>query len=118
MSCGYSCARWPSPLASVLRCIALPEAVTDCSLNSLQLKLIKIGARILRHARAISFQPAEAAVTGPMVRDMFAAIRQPRAPPSSTWPRSRTKPNESAKTAPSEVLNSVVAKPGRCVLKA
>jgi hypothetical protein len=38
------------------------------SLTSLQLKLIKIGARVIRHARAITFQLAEVAVTGPMVR--------------------------------------------------
>jgi hypothetical protein len=34
-----------------LRCIELPEAMADWSLTSLQLKLIKIGARVVRHAR-------------------------------------------------------------------
>ena len=48
----------------------------------LQLKLIKIGARIVRHARAITFQLAEVAVTGPMVRAILAAIQRLRAPPS------------------------------------
>ena len=62
-------------LATFLRCIELPEARADWSLTSLQLKLIKIGARVVRHARAIIFQLA---VTGPMVR----AIRRLRAPPS------------------------------------
>jgi len=51
-------------------------------LTSLQLKLIKIGARVVRHARAITFQLAEVAVTGPMVRAILAAIRRLRAPPS------------------------------------
>src|SRR3546814_9924240 len=55
-------------LATFLRCIELPEAMADWSLTSLQLKLIKIGARVVRHARAITFQLAEVAVTGPMVR--------------------------------------------------
>ena len=50
--------------------------------TSLQLKLIKIGARMVRHARAITFQLAEVAVTGPMVRAILAAIRRLRAPPS------------------------------------
>jgi hypothetical protein len=43
--------------------------------------LIKIGARVVRHARAITFQLAEVAVTGPMVRAILAAIRRLRAPP-------------------------------------
>jgi len=48
----------------------------------LQLKLIKIGARVIRHARAITFQLAEVAVTATMVRAILAAIRSLRAPPS------------------------------------
>jgi hypothetical protein len=69
-------------LATLLRCIELPEAMADWSLTSLQLKLIKIGARVVRHARVITFQLAEVAVTGPMVRAILAAIRRLRAPPS------------------------------------
>lgn len=69
-------------LATFLRCIELPEAMADWSLTSLQLKLIKIGARVVRHARAITFQLAEVAVTGPMVRAVLAAIRRLRTPPS------------------------------------
>ena len=69
-------------LATFLRCIELPEDMADWSLTSLQLKLIKIGARVVRHARAITFQLAEVAVTGPMVRAILAAIRRLRAPPS------------------------------------
>ena len=68
-------------LATFLRRIKLPEAMADWSLSSLQLKLIKIGARVVRHARAITFQLAEVAVTGPMVRAILAAIRRLRAPP-------------------------------------
>ncbi|WP_223428186.1 IS1380 family transposase [Tateyamaria pelophila] len=69
-------------LATFLRCIELPEEMADWSLTSLQLKLIKIGARVVRHARAITFQLAEVAVTGPMVRAILAAIQRLRAPPS------------------------------------
>ena len=72
----------PGDLAS--RCIELPEAMQReaRSLTRLQLKLIKIGARVVRHARAITFQLAEVAVTGAMVRAILAAIRRFRAPPS------------------------------------
>lgn len=45
-------------LATLLRCIDLPEAMADWSLTSLQLKLIKIVARVVHHARAITFQLA------------------------------------------------------------
>jgi hypothetical protein len=37
---------------------------------------------VVRHARAITFQLAEVAVTGPMVRAILTAIRPLRAPPS------------------------------------
>jgi hypothetical protein len=69
-------------LATFLRYIELPEETADWSLTSLQLKLIKIGARVVRHARAITFQLAEVAITGPMVRAILAAIHRLRAPPS------------------------------------
>ena len=68
-------------LAAFLRCIELPKAMADWSLTSLQLKLIKIGPRVVRHAGAITFQLAEVAVTGPMVRAILTAIRRLRAPP-------------------------------------
>ena len=42
--------------------------MANWSLTNLQLKLIKIGARVVRHARAITFQPAKVTVTGPIVR--------------------------------------------------
>ena len=69
-------------LASFLRCLDLPKAMADWSLTSLQLKLIKIGARVVRHARAITFKLAEVAVTDLMVRAILATIRQLRVPPS------------------------------------
>lgn len=59
----------------------LPEAMADWSLTSPQLKLIKIGARVVRHARAITFQLAEVTITGTMVRAVLAVIRHLRAPP-------------------------------------
>ena len=48
----------------------MPRAVKDWSLRSLQLKLIKIGGRIVLHARRIAFQPAEVVVPG----ELFATI--------------------------------------------
>ena len=55
--------------------------MADWSLTSLQLKLIKIGASVVRYACAITFQLTEATVTGPMVRAVLAAVHRLRAPP-------------------------------------
>ena len=64
-----------------LGCIELPEAKADWSLTSLQFKLIKIGVRVVHHARTITFQLAEVTATGTMVSAILAAIRQLRVPP-------------------------------------
>lgn len=49
-------------LANFMRTLALPEAVAPWSLTSLREKLIKIGAKVVRHARYAVFQMAEVAV--------------------------------------------------------
>jgi hypothetical protein len=59
-------------LGNFLRRLALPDVIRDWSLRSLQVKLIKIGARMVRHARRIIFQMAEVAITG----EMFTALLQ------------------------------------------
>jgi len=57
-------------LGNFLRRLGLPRAIKDWSIRSLQLKLIKIGGRIVRHARQIIFQLAEVAISG----ELFAAV--------------------------------------------
>lgn len=57
-------------LGNFLRRLALPRGLKHWSLRSLQVKLIKMGGRIVRHARRIIFQLAEVAVS----RELFAAI--------------------------------------------
>ncbi len=57
-------------LGNFLRRLGSPKAVEDWSLRRLQVKLIKMGGRIVRHTRRIVFQLAEVAVS----RDLFAAI--------------------------------------------
>jgi hypothetical protein len=70
-------------LANFLRSLALPDQVAQWSLSTLREKLVKIGARIVRHGRYVVFQLAE--VTVP--RALFAEILCPiddlglRAPP-------------------------------------
>jgi hypothetical protein len=59
-----------SNLANFLRSLALPREVAQWSLTTLREKLVKIGARIVRHGRYVVFQLAEVAVP----RALFAAI--------------------------------------------
>jgi hypothetical protein len=47
-----------SNLGSFLRKLVLPNVVKEWSLRSLQLKLIKAGAKLLHHARRLVFQLA------------------------------------------------------------
>ncbi len=57
-------------LGSFLRRLALPKPVSKWSLTTLRVKLIKIGAKVTRHAKYVTFQLAEVAVTW----RVFAAI--------------------------------------------
>ena len=49
-------------LANFLRRLALPQGIRHWSLTTLREKLIKIGAKIVRHARYVTFQMAEVAI--------------------------------------------------------
>ena len=57
-------------LGNFLRRLCLPKAVKHWSLRSVQVKLIKIGARLVRHARRLVFQLAEVAVS----RELFQGV--------------------------------------------
>jgi len=52
--------------------LALPKAIKDWSLGSLQVKLIKMGGRLVRHARRLVFQLAEGAVR----KEVFQGVLQ------------------------------------------
>ena len=68
-------------LGIFLQGVELPEEVADWSLTSLQTRLIKTGARVVRHARAITFQLAEVAISGSLFQGILKAIQRLRAPP-------------------------------------
>jgi hypothetical protein len=57
-------------LGNFLRQSVLPQAVRHWTLTTLREKLIKIGAKVVRHSRKIIFQMAEVAVP----RELFRAI--------------------------------------------
>ncbi len=51
-------------MANFLRTLALPDEVEDWSLTTLRDKLIKIGAKVVRHGGYVTFQLAEVASHG------------------------------------------------------
>jgi hypothetical protein len=57
-------------LANFLRSLALPNEVAQWSLTTLRERLVKVGARLVRHGRYAIFQLAELAVP----RSLFAEI--------------------------------------------
>jgi len=83
-----SCSRFPSNrvrlalfvlaynLGNFLRRFALPCEVSHWSLTSIQLKLIKIGAKIVSHSRMTIFQMAEVAVSEKLFRSILSRIHR------------------------------------------
>jgi hypothetical protein len=61
-------------LANFMRILALPEEVEHWSLTTLREKLVKIGARIVRHGRYVGFQLAEVAVPRALFADILRRI--------------------------------------------
>ncbi len=57
-------------LANFMRTLALPKEVEHWSLTTLREKLVKIGAKVVRHGRYVTFQLAEVALS----RDLFEKI--------------------------------------------
>ena len=65
-------------LGNFLRRLALPKSVKHWSLRTLKDKLIKIGAKVVRHSRYVIFQMAEVAVPQILFREILERIRQLR----------------------------------------
>jgi hypothetical protein len=68
-------------LANFLRTLALPADVAQWSLTTLREKLIKVGARIVRHGRYVVFQLAEVAVPRALFATILRRIDRLRGPP-------------------------------------
>ena len=69
-------------LGNFLRRLALPKDVSHWSLRSIQLKLIKIGAKVVSHARRTIFQMAEVAVSEGLFAALLERIRSLAAVPT------------------------------------
>ena len=69
-------------LGNFLRRLALPRPVKHWSLTTLREKLIKIGAKVVHHARYVTFQMAEVAVPRQLFRGILDRIRRLRLLPA------------------------------------
>lgn len=67
-------------IANFLRRLALPKGVSHWSLTTLLEKLIKIGAKVITHARYVIFQMAEVAVPRRLFDTILRRIRRLRSP--------------------------------------
>jgi len=63
-------------LGNFLRRLALPKKIRDWSLRTLQVKLIKIGAKVVRHSRYVVFQMAEVMVSGSLFHEILERIHR------------------------------------------
>ena len=68
-------------LGNFLRRLALPKSVKKWSLRTLRTKLIKIGAKVVRHSRYVVFQMAEVAVSRTLFREILDRIGRLRVRP-------------------------------------
>jgi len=68
-------------LGNFLRRLALPKSVMKWSLRTLREKLIKIGAKVVRHSRYVVFQMAEVVVSRTLFRQILERISRLRASP-------------------------------------
>jgi len=68
-------------LGNFMRTLATPEPIKDWSLTSLKEKLIKIGAKVVGHARYVTFQLAEVAITGSLFAEILRMIADLRPKP-------------------------------------
>ena len=65
-------------LGNFLRRLVLPGKIKHWSLRSLLVKLIKIGAKVLRHSRYVIFQMAEVAISKEMFSEILSRVNRLR----------------------------------------
>jgi hypothetical protein len=61
-------------LGNFLRRLALSKKIRDWSLRTLQVKLIKIGVKVIRHSRYVIFQMAEVMVSKSLFHEILERI--------------------------------------------
>ena len=64
--------------------LALPDKVEQWSLTTLRERLIKIGAKVVRHGRYVTFQMAEVAIPRRLFAEILRLIDDLRPKPAPT----------------------------------
>ncbi len=83
-------------LGNFMRTLALPKDVEHWSLTTLREKLIKIGAKVVRHGRYITFQLAEVAIPRTLFAEILGLIdglRPAPLPPTAPHPVASRSPD-------------------------
>ncbi len=63
-------------LGNFLRRLALPKSIKDWSLRTMREKLVKIGAKVVKHARYVTFQLAEVLVSRSLFYELLERIHR------------------------------------------
>jgi len=71
-------------MGNFLRTLALPDEVEHWSMTTLREKLIKIGAKVVRHGRHVTFQLAEIAIPRRLFAEILRLIGGLRPKPAPT----------------------------------
>jgi hypothetical protein len=71
-------------LGNFLRRLALPKSIKDWSLRTMREKLVKIGAKVVKHARYVTFQLAEVLVSRSLFREILERIQRLKPVPIET----------------------------------
>ena len=82
MPFGSSFTPWPTIWGNFMRTLALPKEVEHWSMTTLRDKLVKIGAKVVRHGRYVTFQLAEVAVPRDLFRKILSLIDDLRRRPA------------------------------------
>ena len=69
-------------ISNFLRRLALPKSINDWSLRTMREKLVKIGAKVVSHARYVTFQMAEVLVSKSLFYEILAKINRLKAVPN------------------------------------
>jgi len=63
-------------LGNFLRRLALPKSIKDWSLRTMREKLVKIGAKVVKHAHYVTFQMAEVLVSRSLFYELLERIHR------------------------------------------
>ena len=63
-------------IGNFLRRLALPKQIKDWSLRTMREKLVKIGAKVVSHARYVTFQMAEVLVSKRLFEEILERIHR------------------------------------------